>query len=109
VKESDNNVKLIVLERLANLKELAGNERVLEDLVMDILRILAAPDLEVRRKTLDFSLELITSRTIEEVVLFLKKEVTRTHNAVDHDDTGKYRQLLVRALHQCCVKVPKAN
>lgn len=39
VKESDNNVKLIVLDRLDNL--LSKQERKLDDLVMDILRILS--------------------------------------------------------------------
>ncbi|XP_021947904.1 coatomer subunit beta isoform X2 [Folsomia candida] len=106
VKESDNNVKLIVLERLAQLKETSTNEKVMEDLVMDILRILSAPDLEVRKKTLNLVLELLTSRTVSETVMFLRKEVARTHNSVEHDDTGKYRQLLVRTLHQCCVKFP---
>jgi len=72
---------------------------------MDILRILSAPDLEVRKKTLNLALELLTSRTVSESVMFLRKEVGRTHNSVEHDDTGKYRQLLVRTLHQCCVKV----
>jgi coatomer subunit beta len=105
VKESDNNVKLIVLERLAQLKETSQNEKVMEDLVMDILRILSAPDLEVRKKTLNLALELLTSRTVSESVMFLRKEVGRTHNSVEHDETGKYRQLLVRTLHQCCVKV----
>jgi coatomer subunit beta len=77
----------------------------MEDLVMDILRILSAPDLEVRKKTLNLALELLTSRTVSESVMFLRKEVGRTHNSVEHDETGKYRQLLVRTLHQCCVKV----
>lgn len=40
------------------------------------------------------------------MVLVLKKEVTKTHNTVEHEDTGKYRQLLVRTLHSCCVKFP---
>lgn len=72
---------------------------------MDILRILSAPDLEVRRKTLNLALDLMTSRTVSEAVMFLRKEVGRTHNSVEHDETGKYRQLLVKTLHQCCVKV----
>lgn len=53
VKESDNNVKLIVLDRLIALRENPSHERVLQDLVMDILRVLASPDLEVRKKTLN--------------------------------------------------------
>ncbi len=34
---------------------------------MDILRVLSAPDLEVRRKTLNIALDLVSSRNIEEV------------------------------------------
>ncbi|GFY22377.1 coatomer subunit beta [Trichonephila clavipes] len=106
VKESDNNVKLIVLDRLIALKDTPAHERVLQDLVMDILRVLAASDLEVRRKTLNLALDLVSSRNVEEMVLVLRKEVTKTHNTVEHEDTGKYRQLLVRTLHSCCVKFP---
>lgn len=105
IKESDNNVKLIVLDRLIALKELPAHEKVLQELVMDILRVLGAPDLEVRKKTLNLALDLVTSRTIEEMVLILKKEVVKTNN-VEYEDTGKYRQLLVRTLHQCSVKFP---
>lgn len=38
LKESDNNVKLIVLERINELREKHG--KVLEELAMDILRVL---------------------------------------------------------------------
>lgn len=105
IKESDNNVKLIVLDRLIALKEHPSHERVLQDLVMDILRVLQAPDLEVRKKTLNLALELVSSRNIEEMVLVLKKEVSKTVDS-EHEDTGKYRQLLVRTLHSCCIKFP---
>ncbi|KAI5703002.1 hypothetical protein M8J75_006605 [Diaphorina citri] len=106
VKESDNNVKLIVLDRLIALRENPSHERVLQDLVMDILRVLASPDLEVRKKTLNLAMELVSSRNIEEMVLVLKKEVSKTLNTGEHEDTGKYRQLLVRTLHSCCMKFP---
>lgn len=105
IKESDNNVKLIVLDRLIAMKENDNMERVMQELVMDILRVLAAPDIEVRRKTLNLALDLVSSRNIEEMVLVLKKEVSKTHN-IEHEDTGKYRQLLVRTLHTCCIKFP---
>lgn len=105
IKESDNNVKLIVLDRLIALREHPSHERVLQDLVMDILRVLASPDLEVRKKTLNLAMELVSSRNIEEMVLVLKKEVSKTLD-VEHEDIGKYRQLLVRTLHSCCIKFP---
>ena len=41
-----------------------------------------------------------------QMVLVLKKEVVKTNNAIEHEDVGKYRQLLVRTLHQCSVKFP---
>ena len=69
MKESDNNVKLIVLDRLMSLRGVASHERVLQELVMDILRVLSSPDLEVRKKTLALVLDLVTSRNIEEVRL----------------------------------------
>ena len=73
VKESDNNVKLIVLDRLIAMKDSPSHERILQELVMDILRVLSSPDLEVRRKTLTLALDLVTSRNIDELVLVLKK------------------------------------
>jgi coatomer subunit beta len=43
---------------------------------------------------------------IFQMVFVLKKAVVKTNNSVEHDDVGKYRQLLVRTLHQCSVKFP---
>ncbi|XP_014469384.1 PREDICTED: coatomer subunit beta [Dinoponera quadriceps] len=103
VKESDNNVKLIVLDRLIAMKDSPAYERVLQDLVMDILRVLGSPALEVRTKTLALAMDLVTTRTIEEMVQLLKKEVLRTAGG-EHEDAGRYRQLLVRTLHACSMK-----
>lgn len=56
VKESDNNVKLIVLDRLVALKDTPQQEKILQELAMDVLRILSTPDLEVRKKTLNLGM-----------------------------------------------------
>ncbi|CAK9823716.1 Coatomer subunit beta [Anthophora retusa] len=103
VKESDNNVKLIVLDRLIAMKDSPVYERVLQDLVMDVLRVLGSPALEVRTKTLALAMDLVTNRTIEEMVQLLRKEVLRTAGG-EHEDAGRYRQLLVRTLHACSIK-----
>lgn len=79
VKQSDNNVKLIVLDRLIELREHASNERVLQELVMDILRVLSSSEYEVRKKILHLALDLVSSRNVEEMVMFLKK-VSFSHN-----------------------------
>ena len=109
-KESDNNVKLIVLDRLIALKDSApAAEKVLQEMLMDILRILTvASDLEVKQKILNLALDLISPRNTEEMVQLLKKEVVKTLNESVNagEETCKYRQLLVQTLHSICVKYP---
>lgn len=101
--ESDNNVKLIVLDRLQELK--TNHREVMVDMIMDVLRALASPNMDIRKKTLDIALDLITPRNIDEVVLTLKKEVMKTQNK-ELEKNGEYRQLLVQAIHSCAVKFP---
>ncbi len=62
VSQGDNNVKLIVLDRLADLKK--NHREVMQDMVMDILRAVASPSVDIRRKTLDIVLDLINSRNL---------------------------------------------
>lgn len=62
---------------------------------MDVVRALSSPNLDIRRKTLDIALELITPRNIDEVVLTLKKEVVKTQNR-ELEKNGEYRQMLVQ-------------
>ena len=76
IKNADNNVKLIVLDRVDNLRR--NNEGILDDLIMEILRVLSSPDIDVRRKALGIALEMVSSKNVEEVVLLLKKELSKT-------------------------------
>lgn len=101
IKEADNNVKLIVLDRINELRE--SHERMLDDLVMDILRVLTSPDIDVRRKCLKIAMDLVNSRNVDEVVGFLKKELVKTHDP-DYEKTNEYRQLLIHAIHSCAIK-----
>lgn len=66
---------MIVLDRLTALHENIPNEKVLQELLMDILRVLTATDYEVRNKILKLSLELVSSRNVNEMVMFLKKVI----------------------------------
>ncbi|PKC13486.1 putative SEC26-coatomer complex beta chain of secretory pathway vesicles [Rhizophagus irregularis] len=101
IKESDNNVKLIVLDRLDELRE--KHDQTLDDLVLDILRVLTSPDIEVRRKALRIALELVTNRNVQEVVVFLKKELSKTLDQ-DYEKNNEYRQLLIQSIHGCAIK-----
>ena len=102
--QSDNNVKLIVLDRLNELK--SSNREIMVEMVMDVLRALSSPNLDIRRKTIDIALELITPRNIDEVVMMLKKEVVKTQSG-EHEKNGEYRQMLVQAIHSCAIKFPE--
>ncbi|KAL6985089.1 hypothetical protein U1Q18_018467 [Sarracenia purpurea var. burkii] len=104
VSQSDNNVKLIVLDRLNELKP--SHREIMVDLIMDVLRALSSPNLDIRRKTLDIVLELITPRNVNEVVLTLKKEVVRTQSG-ELEKNGEYRQMLIQAIHSCAIKFPE--
>ncbi|XP_009781478.1 coatomer subunit beta-1 [Nicotiana sylvestris] len=102
--QSDNNVKLIVLDRLNELK--SSHKDIMVDMIMDVLRVLSSPNLDIRRKTLDIVLELITPRNINEVVLTLKKEVVKTQSG-ELEKNGEYRQMLIQAIHSCAIKFPE--
>ncbi|EFN54954.1 hypothetical protein CHLNCDRAFT_56190 [Chlorella variabilis] len=103
VSHSDNNVKLIVLDRLQELKD--RHHDVMRELLMDVLRALSAPNLDIRKKTLDIALDLIDARNIDEVVGVLKKEAMKTQNR-ELEKGAEYRQLLVQAIHTCAVRFP---
>ena len=119
IKEADNNVKLIVLDRVDQLRR--RNEGVLDDLTMEILRVLSSPDIDVRRKALGIAMEMVSSKNVEEVILLLKKELSKTVDeqyekvsASLHQHSRKstkislqnieYRQLLIHSIHQCAIK-----
>lgn len=40
------------------------------------------------------------------MVIVLKKELSKTNNTNDLEDMDKYRQILIRGLHQLSIKFP---
>ncbi|KAI8063610.1 adaptin N terminal region-domain-containing protein [Gongronella butleri] len=101
VKESDNNVKLIVLDRLRDLH--SKHEHVLDSLVMDVLQVLSSPDIDVRRKALNIAMDMVSSRNVQDVILVLKKELVKTHDQ-EYEKNTEYRQLLIQAIHTCAIQ-----
>ncbi|KAG1786708.1 coatomer beta C-terminal region-domain-containing protein [Suillus plorans] len=101
IKESDNNVKLIVLDRLDTLCSKHGH--ILDGLTMDILQVLSRADMEVRRKAMSIVLSMTLNRNVEEVVLFLKKQLQQTQE-LEFEKAPEYRQLLIQSIHVLAVK-----
>jgi coatomer subunit beta len=103
--QSDNNIKLIVLERLQDLKK--QHPKVVTELIMDILRALASANLDIRRKTLDITLDLVSPSTIGEVMQVLKKEIAKT-SGEEGEKNADYRAMLISAIHKSATKFPDA-
>jgi len=104
--QSDNNIKLIVLERLQDLKK--QHPKVVTEFIMDILRALSSANLDIRKKTLDITLDLVTPTTVAEVMQVLKKEVAKTAGEDGDKAAGEYRTMLISAIHRSTTKFPDA-
>jgi len=129
--ESDHNVKLIILAKLSSLRK--RHLRILQDMLMDILRTLASPSIDIKRRTLELAMELLSSRNVDEVVQLLKKELIKTEQAANNPAESNlasagggagslgvpgghlgaarsvqdtYRKILMDAMHSCAVKFP---
>jgi len=98
---SDNNIKLIVLDRLIELK--THHNKVVQEIIMDILRALATPNIDICKKTLGLAVDLVNPRNIEEVMATLKKEVMRVQDA-DLDFKEEYKRILIQTIHKCALK-----
>jgi coatomer subunit beta len=77
-----------------------------------------SPNMDIRRKTIDIALDLVSPKNI--VILVLKREIQKTQSkeldkviasysvSISHYFTskaGEYRQILIQAIHSCAVKV----
>lgn len=98
---TDNNIKLIVLDRLIDLKKHHG--KVVQEILMDILRALSSPNIDICKKTLSLTIDLIGPRNIEEVMQVLKREVVKAQGSdLEHGD--EYKSLLIQAIHRCAIR-----
>mmetsp|Transcript_26635 Transcript_26635/g.48988 ORF Transcript_26635/g.48988 Transcript_26635/m.48988 type:complete len:933 (+) Transcript_26635:63-2861(+) len=105
--QNDNNVMMIVLERLEQLQK--KHSKILQELLQDILRALSSPNPDICKKVLDVAMTLVTSKNVAEVVTTLKREVSKTtqESSDSSEDKGKvYRNMLISAIHGCAVRFP---
>ena len=101
--QPDNNVKLIVLDHLAQMAE--TDKHVVESLVMDLCRGLSCPALGVRRRIIAIVCGLLSSRNVADVVTLLRKELVRLQS--EYESTQEYRRLLILTLQDACRKFPE--
>lgn len=101
--QNDNNVKLIVLSKIMELK--GKYAKLLEDYISDILNIIneeSISSLEINEKVLELTTELASSRNIKEIINFLEKEIVRARKMDESGDqattTNEYRYLLIKSI-----------
>ncbi|OMH82435.1 Coatomer subunit beta [Zancudomyces culisetae] len=102
--ESDNNVKLIALDHFDKLRERHGG--ILDDLAVDLLKVLSNSGIEVKNKCLKIVMVLTSQRNVNEVIGILKKELKDTMNS-ESEIAGEYRGLLVQTIHSCAASFPE--
>lgn len=100
ISQSDNSVKLTCLLQIAQLS--ARSPGLFRDSVLDLLRILSSPDLDVKQTTLKLVLGLVDLKNVEHVVHFFKKELVRAlsddaESSADH--SAEYKQLVIQTIN----------
>jgi vesicle coat complex subunit len=70
--------RLLVTSSFANLQCYLSSLTHLP--ICSLLHLHFSPDLDVRRKALRIALEMTSTRNVQDVVLFLKKELAKTHD-----------------------------
>ena len=79
------------------------HRKVLQELVGDILRALAIPNVDIRKRALSIATDLLSPQNIEIVIQKLKKELRQSQS---ESDAEEYRAQLAKTLHSCAVKFP---
>eukprot|EP00033_Pygsuia_biforma_P002544 GCRY01002815.1.p1 GENE.GCRY01002815.1~~GCRY01002815.1.p1 ORF type:complete len:953 (+),score=322.44 GCRY01002815.1:219-3077(+) len=102
---ADANAKMIVLDRLLAIKK--KHKPVLQQMVLDVLRGLSSPLMEVRKKTLEIAFDLISPQNIDDVISVLKQEISKTKSDSSEEESGSYRQLLIQSIRACAGKFPE--
>mmetsp|Transcript_56256 Transcript_56256/g.85123 ORF Transcript_56256/g.85123 Transcript_56256/m.85123 type:complete len:963 (+) Transcript_56256:46-2934(+) len=102
--QTDNNIQLIVLERLETLQK--KHSKIVQELLMDILRALSSPNPDICAKVLEVAMEAVTARNVHEVVTTLKRELQKALQDDGEKSVG-VRHLLVDSIHDCAKKFPQ--
>jgi coatomer subunit beta len=92
------------LDRIVDLKQRYPD--VMQNILMDLLRALSSPSMDIKKKVLETSLGLVTQKNIDDFISCLKKELLKTDVIEDSDVTSQYKKLLIHSLHQLTLKYP---
>jgi len=102
--QTDNNVQLIVLDRLEALKE--THPKVVQELLMDILRALSSPNPDICEKVLKIAMDVVNARNVHSVITALKRDLQKALGEEDEKSLA-VRHVLVDAIHDIAKRFPQ--
>ncbi|KAG5502686.1 hypothetical protein JIQ42_05755 [Leishmania sp. Namibia] len=105
---SDNNVRLIVVEQLNQMR--GSYLEVLQDSLLDILSVLQDGSMTIRERVIELAVELVTRRNAETFMQAMKKELLRANRMdLDVEDANAamaYRLLIIKAINTALLRHP---
>ncbi|KAG5506500.1 hypothetical protein JKF63_06003 [Porcisia hertigi] len=105
---SDNNVRLIVVEQLNQMRQ--RYLHVLQDSLLDILSVLQDGSMTIRERVIELAVELITRRNAERFMQAMKKELLRANSidseVEDANAATAYRLMIIKAMNAALLRHP---
>ena len=90
-------------KRLENLQQ--KHSKIVQELLMDIMRALASPNPDICHKVLQITMEAVNARNVSSVVTTLKRELQKSLSE-DSEKSTAVRHMLVETIHDCAKKFP---
>jgi len=85
--QSDNNIKLVVIEKLKLLMQ--DHSKILREILPDLLRALSSSSLEISLETLQICSSLIHPRTAHDMIISIKRELKRAEGILEELEESK--------------------
>ena len=124
LEQNDNNVKLVVLNKIIDLKSSYG--KILEEYMSDILSIIredSVQSIEINQRVLELVTDLVSMRNVKDVGEFLRREIVKARNlgqsagkdeAANRSQSGvsttnEYRYLLIKSVNKITQLYPETT
>lgn len=105
--QNDNNVKLIIINKIIELKE--RYSKLLQDCIVEILSVVKhSSSHEIKKRALGLATDLISLRNKADVISFLEKEIRFASNELDNKEksTHEYRKVIIQCVNDLTVQYP---
>lgn len=104
LKESDNNIKLAILEKLSFVLSIASHS--LDNQILDLWKIFSSSDIEIKRRSLSLVLEHCTDSTFNLLSDYLMHEIDSLVGKSSNSSIGLELTVLLGALSKCGLSSP---